>query len=248
MWLLLKWLRPETVPSPRRKKIPLGMRLQLQFYRSCLRILRKWYARYAFSDSILLTGNPAIRVYHEFRDIAFEAELKRLRLSLPERMLECSGTSSSLRNGRKGLRFYRCYHFEDSFLLDIDGQKVSIKHGQSHSFVSTLNGCLKEAEPTSLIPKYAFSGRRRDVKVSGTNKGIDISSSIAGSGPQRRGIPDNPTSFSRSDNGPSIRKGTGHLFGDDPLFGKIQEKPNPPVATPPPSIKNVEGVSIDESF
>lgn len=247
MRLLLKILRPKTVPSPNRKKIPFGTRVQLSLYRSCLKTLRKWYARYAFSDSVLITGSPSIRVYHECRDTAFEAELKRLRLSLPEGMLERSGASSSQQSKHNGL-FYRCFHFEDNFLLDIDGQKASIKHGQGRSFVSTLKGRLKESDATSLFPKYAFSAMRRDEKTTLTQKRSDISGSIANPDPQKGAAPDKPSSPTRPDNGPSFRKKTGPLFGDDPLLGKIPEKPEPPVVTPPPSIKNVEGVSIDESF
>lgn len=58
MRLLVKWLRPKVVPSPRRKKIPFGTRLQLFLYRRCIKKLTKWYCRYAFSDSVTLMGMP----------------------------------------------------------------------------------------------------------------------------------------------------------------------------------------------
>ena len=250
MRLLLKWFRPDIIPSPRRKRIPFGTRLQLQLYRSCLKILRKWYAKYAYSDSISISGSQesGIRIYHEFRDTAFEAELKRLRLSLPERILECRGVSSSQCIGRKDLLFYRSFHFEDNFLLEMDGQKVSIKHGRDRTFVSTLNGCLKETDATSLIPKYAFSCIRRDVKAACTKKKIGISDSITDSAPQIGYTSEKPSSSYRPNNGPSFKKESGHLFEDDPLYGKSQEKPETPATSPPPSIKNIEGVTIDESF
>lgn len=221
MRLLLKWLRPKTVPSPNRKRIPFGKRVRLSLYRSCLRTLRKWYQKYAFSDRITLSGKPSVKLCHEHRDTAFEAEIKRLRLSLSEGMLERNGASSSQPEKRKRQPYYRCFHFVDHLLLEVDGQKVSIDHGDGRSFVSTLNGRLKESDAATLVAKYAFSGSRREDK------------------------PSSPSSRPKS---VSLPRKPGGLFGDDPLFGKTPKKPEVPVSQPTPTIKNVEGVTIDESF
>lgn len=254
MRLLLKLLRPETIPSPNRKKIPLGTRIQLSLYRSCLMTLRKWYTKYAFSDSVVVMGSPTIRVFHEYRDLAFEAELKRLRMSLPEVMLERGGATSSRPDKRKRRPYYSNFRFEDTFRLDIDGQKVSIDHGDGRSFVATLSGHLKESDSESLIAKYAFSASRRQEHQEKGNatpaKRAGISSSIAGSGPARgpkHEWPTPPSSSNPTGPTPPARK-PGALFGDDPLLGRITEKPDKPVDKPSPTIKNVEGVTIDESF
>ena len=61
MRLLLKWLRPEVVPSPRRKKIPFGTSVPLYLYRRCIVKLTKWYFKYAFSDCMSHVGTPPVR-------------------------------------------------------------------------------------------------------------------------------------------------------------------------------------------
>lgn len=250
MKLLLKLLRPETVPSPNRKKIPFGTRVQLYLYRSCLKTLRKWYVKYAFSDKIVLSGKPAIRVFHECRDTAFEAELKRLRMGLQDGMIVRHGVSSSQPDKRKNRPYYRCFHFEDTLLVDIDGQKVSINHGKGRSFVSTLTGELWESDINSLIAKYAFTGSRHEEKAYSSKKVGGISSSIADSGPLKGAAPSSPTTGPKPTSTPPSppRRKPGPLFGDDPLFGKGIEKPESPVTTTPPTIKTVDGVTIDESF
>jgi len=246
MRLLLKLLRPETVPSPNRKKIPFGTRLQLSLYRSCLKTLRRWYRKYAFSDSIVISGNPAIRICHEYRDTAFEAEIKRLRMSLPEGMLERSGASSSQPDKTKRRLYHGCFHFVDHFLMEINDQKISIDHGDGRSFVSTAKGRLKESDVTNLVAKYAFSGSLREDKNAG-RKVESIKESIAGKDPPKGTMPEEPVKGTRPGRVTVPRK-PGSLFGDDPLLGKTPEKPESPTSNPAPPIKNVEGVSIDESF
>ena len=250
MRLLLKLLRPTTVPSPNRKNIPFGTRVQLSLYRSCLKTLRHWYAKYAFSDKIVISGKPAIRLFHECRDTAFEAELKRLRMGLPDNMIVRHGVSSSQTEKRNNRPYYRCFHFEDTVLLDVDGQKISINHGKGRSFVSTLTGELKESDTNSIIAKYAFAGSRHQEKEYTTKKVGGISASIAGSGPVKGTTPKSPSSGPKPTTTPPPppKKKAGPLFGDDPLFGKGIEKPEPPVTTTPPTIKTIDGVTIDESF
>ena len=111
MNLLLKLLRPERVPSPNRKKIPFGTRLQLFLYRSGLKRLKKKYCRCAYSDTMIIVGNPSIKVYHEFRDISFETELKRLNIPFTEGMIECTGATSHHPEKHKRQPSYNQFHF-----------------------------------------------------------------------------------------------------------------------------------------
>lgn len=248
MSLLLKIFRPEKVPSSNRKNISFGTRLQLFLYRSGLKRLKKRYCRCAFSDTIIITGNPSIKVYHEFRDISFETELKRLNIPFTEGMIECNGATSYHPDKRKWRSHYNQFHFEDTFLLAIDNQKISIKHGDGRSFVSTINGRLKESNDKGVLTKYLFSGSSRTGKAQQSRINTSISSTYSeliqddNTNQQGTGI-NNPQS-----GGQEIKKKTGPLFGDDPLLHGIKPdvKNDPEPETP--TTKTLEGVIIDESF
>lgn len=259
MQLLLKWLRPETVPSPKRKQIPLGMKIRLSLYRNCLNMMRKWYSRYAFSDVIEIQGTPRIKIIHEFRDLAFEAELKRMHITAPVVMQEKNGTSSSFTDKRNKRRHFGSFRLKDSFRMEINGQKVSVDHGDGRSFISTVKGRLKESRPDSLITQYAFSGSIREDKPAGTGKRGSISSSITETAPKPTGTAGKPEEGAAPAAGSTPPKGmpaqetpprrkSGSLFGDDPLLGRTDVKPEEPVSPPSPDIKTVAGVEIDESF
>lgn len=250
MRLLLKLLRPEKVPSPNRKSVPFETRMQLLLYRRCLKRLKRWYYRYAYSDSMIIVGNPSIKVYHEFRDIAFETELKRLRVTFSEGMIECSGATSHYTDKRKRHRYFKCFHFEDNFLLDIDNQKISIKHGNGRSFVSTINGHLKESNETSVLAKYVFSGSRHIERDKRTKINTSISSPYSGINPSDDSKQRGTEISTPRGGGQDIKKKSTPLFGDDPLFRGIIPG-NAPMLEPvkeTPTTKTLEGVIIDESF
>lgn len=244
MKLLLKLLKPDVVPSPRRKSIPFRTRVQLLLYGLCIKILRKWYSKYAFSDSIMLVGKQSIKLTHEYRDYSFEGELKRLHYQIPDTLKAVTGITSSLPKKQKIYLFRNYFSFEDRFLLEIDGQKISIEHNRGCSFNSSFKGQLKESDSNSLISRYVFSG---SLKLSGMGL----------SGERKHGKPNTakvpfeseilpeanvqPTTVV-----PSSRSRDG-LFSDDPLFRK-GGVPDERTNIIPSSIKEVEGVTIDESF
>lgn len=239
MRLLIKWLRPETVPSPKRKNIPFGTRLRLSLYRECLKILRNWYQKYAFSDTVVISGRPAIRICHEYRDIDFESELKRLRLPIQDDMIERQGNSSSQSEKSKRRTYYNCFHFKDHFVLDISDQRIAIDHGDGRAIVSTVKGMLKESDAANLVSKFFFVGNLKDDKMTNSGERVMVT---AYSSPQK--------TESRPQRIPSTQKSRG-LFGNDPLLGKGVRPikvPDAPVKAPEPKIKSVAGVEIDESF
>lgn len=250
MRLLLKLLRPEKVPSPNRKNVPFGTRLQLFLYRMCLKRLKRWYYRYAYLDNMIIVGNPSIKVYHEFRDIAFETELKRMRFTFSKEMIECSSATSYYNDKRKRHPYYKCFHFEDSFLLDVDDKKISIKHGNGRSFVSTINGHLKESNDTSVLAKYVFSGSQHFEKDKRTKINTSISHPYSGIIPSDDSKQRGTVISSSGRGGQDIKQKSAPLFGDDPLFRDIISG-NAPVPEPvkeTPITKTLEGVIIDESF
>lgn len=244
MQLFLKWLKPDVVPLPRQKNIPLGIQVQLFLYRHCLKTLSKWYQKYAFSDSIVLAGNPMLRVIHEYRDYTFETELKRLHIPYSGEMTDVIGVSSHFLEKKRKHRYYNCFCFEDHFLFEIDGKQISIEHKQGRSFASTIKGHLKESNSENIYAKYVFAGSLRANKIDmscGRPSSEAPSSSITSS--VRRTAPiANIAGFN-----PKITK-VGGLFGDDPLLEGKQEVQEAATHIPSANIKNVEGVTIDESF
>lgn len=262
MRLLMKWLRPETVPSQRKKHLPFGTRLRLDVYRKCLTVLRKWYGRYAFSDMVTLPGRPQTKVCHEFRDCSFEAELKRMHMPVPEEILIRNGQAVTRKKTFRGLPHFRDFRFEDTMTVVMGGQRISVNRGQGDSFSSTLAGVLKETDDNSLLRKYIFTAaapaerEQQPAKARG-----DLSTSISGGRTQPRPTADpRPAGSKTADRpAPASPRRQGPLFKDDPLLGKIKDGPQPastpapapapaPEEKPAPSIKVLDGVVIDDSF
>ena len=259
MRLLLKLLRPDTVPSPNRKNIPFGTRVQLALYRKCLTKAMRRYAKLAFSDGIVLEGRPSVRILHEFRDVNFEAEVKRMRLVPKDVMVECAGTTSHWPDRDRSRGIPRYFHFKDTFSLVVDGQKTSIEHGDGRSFVSAVNGRLKETDAAALYAKYIFSASRRGVKQEASVKeslaapatpaksAPDTTPSVAPTPSVASATADRPATAARP-----AKKRTGPLFGGDPLLketqGPASESPKPAAPEPVKTIKKLAGVEIDDSF
>lgn len=244
MRLLLKWLRPEVIPSPRRKDIPFGEKARLFLYKRCILILKKWYSRYAFSDSIFLNGISPIKLVHEHRDYDFENELKRLHIPLPVNMVDHTGPVSSAQERNKKRPFYKNFYFEDQLHLEADGQIVSISHGKGRLFNSKIKGKLKESDRTSSILQYVFTGSLNNIKsgrpgTSVSNNNIKSSSTSFQEIITFSGLP--------TDDFPQSKK-IGGLFGSDPLLEKKSGASKQSKHTQPSFIKIVEGVEIDESF
>lgn len=244
MRLLLKWLRPEVIPSPRRKNIPFGEKTRIFLYKRCILILKKWYSRYAFSDSIFLNGISPVKLVHEHRDYDFENELKRLHIPLPVNMIDHTGLISSVPERNMRRPYYKSFYFDDRLYLEADGQIISINHGKGRLFDSKIKGKLKESDRTSSILQYVFTGSLNNIK-----------SGRAGTRVQNNNIKPLSTSSQETITFPSLpidaslqSKKTGGLFGSDPLLEKKTDISNNPKKEQPSCIKIVEGVEIDESF
>ena len=255
--LLLKCLRPVTVPSPNRKHLSFGTRIRLEAYRKCLKVLRKWYGRYAFSDVVTLPGRPQTKVVHEFRDLSFEAELKRLRIQVPENTIVRNRQASARKRSFGCLPHFRDFRFVDTMTLVIGGQRIAVSRGLDDSFSSTLNGILKETDENSLIRKYIFTASapsQPEQRPSRTKAPSFTSISDNAPSPEEDSSGPKPLSPRASDPPhPERRRKQGPLFKDDPLLGMIREQPAPsPLSTPEekpiPTTRAVAGVIIDESF
>lgn len=231
MLFLLNWLRPKTVPTPKRKSIPFWARIQCIIYSVCLKLLKKFYVKYAFSDLITIKGKPNIKIYHEYRDRQFESELKRLHIILSDNMIDVPSCFSTHLNRRVTL-FYKCFQFSNTLIVDIDGDKITLNHGADRSFITTMKGCLKESDLIDSLLKYSFSGILKEYTSAKTESFRNHFSNQQESSSINRRI-------SASDNS---------IFGNDPLFGNMPQSAINIYDTTCSTIKHLEGVSIDESF
>lgn len=232
MRLLIKWLRPINVPSPKRKNIPFRVRIQCELYSICLKILKKYYTKYAFSDYLTIKGGAHIQICNEFRDSQFEAELKRMHIILSDSMIDVPNRHSSHSGSRGIALFFKCFHFSNSLFIDINGEKITLEHGDGRSFITTMKGYLKESDASNLLLKYSFSGLYKDSISTKTNS-IRCQHSIQQDIlPKNRRVSEKPNS----------------LFGNDPLLeGEIKQSKSLE-GNSSSTVKHLEGVSIDESF
>lgn len=244
MRFLMKWLKPDVVPSPRRKNIPFGTRVQLLMYRQCLKRLRKWYSKYAFSDSVILTGKQSLKITHEYRDFLFESELKRLHLQSSDSVKEILGTKSYTPEKCQRRRYLSYFCFEDHFLLEIDGRKISIEHNRSQSFNSSFKGQLKGSDGGSLLSRYIFSCSfyGNNIDLLGTGKQINAHTVCTTDDDHFKA----PT-FDKRPAAITSNRRPESLFGEDPLYGygKVQFDR---AKQAPFMIKELAGVTIDETF
>ena len=211
MRLLLKWLRPDTVPPPSKKHLPFGTKLRLDVYRSMLKLLAREYPKYAFSDTVSLPSINA-KLTHEFRDTSFEAELKRLRLLQKDQMVLRDESVSTVRRRRNNLLFFKQFRFIDLLILEVDGQKVTIRRDEECSFSASRGGKLKESEVGSLLSQYQFTGPA-------ASKQMSRSIATPEAQPKGGGQPAPKTGGEKQET-PRKEPRKGPLFGDDPLFRK----------------------------
>ena len=215
MRLLLKWLRPDTVPSPGRKNLPFGTRLRLDLYRSALNLLAKHYKKHAFFDTLSLPGSQ-VKLIHEFRDTAFEAELKRMHMLQKDQMVLKDGCVSS-KQAKKNSFFFKQFHFEDVLVLDTPEQRVIIRRGSACSFEAARGGKLKESEAGSLVSQYQFTGASVSKQPVQPSTAPNTASKTETGSASRKNV-------GRADEGkkgPSQNEPRqGPLFGRDPLLHK----------------------------
>ena len=223
------------------------MKLRLGIYRRRLLRLRKYYARYAYSDTVTMQGRPGIKIVHEHRDPAFEAELKRMRILPPESLVERDRASVSGSGRNASRRFYSEFRFEDSLVVTAGGQKTVISREEESAFYTSIPGRLRTSATECVVGRYQFTGSLA-ASLSTPRAGGTVPPSQGPERPMATGQ-DKPLGGGRAK---AVKEGP--LFKDDPLLGQsypasrtIQPAPTP-ASAPAPKMKSVAGVEIDESF
>ncbi len=149
-------LRP--VDSKLRMRKPgFWVRIHVSLYKAALKRLQKSYRYYAVYDVVSLDGG-AVKLVHEYRDLAFENEL--LRNKIIDGKSQGAGELVH-KVERKGSRFlFRYFDFVDILTIYADGKEIRIRRDE----------CLSVDGNTdmSVIGKYAVGLiMGADVKASG---------------------------------------------------------------------------------
>jgi hypothetical protein len=226
--------------------------MRLGLYRSALNLLARQYRKYAFFDTVSIPRSQA-KLIHVFRDSEFESELKRMHLLQKERMILREGIIAREGKRRKSLLFFKQFCFEDILILDIDGQRVTIRRGDSCSFEATRSGSLKQSAPENLLSQYQFTDTVA-AKVSSRSISTPVTAPKG-----KEAVSQTNDGEGRHDNGGKQPAGhaprKGPLFGEDPLLrmdpGYLKDPKkasDPPIPVTRPALKRVAGAEIDESF
>lgn len=125
-------------------KLPNGfLSFKIAAYRFFLRRLLKTYLHYAQSDTVVV-DKGRVKVVHQYRDEAFESELRRNKIDFELKMSAWSLPLSVRKSdGKWCLGFFK---FKDRLSVYVDGKELHIRHDDCFSIDGTtpvkVKGCL----------------------------------------------------------------------------------------------------------
>ena len=131
---------------------------KIWFYERLLRRLLRSYNHYAIYDTIFL-NEGRIKVVHEYRDLEFESELRRNKITFKEDVIS---QSFPLVKPKSSLKWYFGYfRFKSKLSLYADGKELFISHDDNYSVDGTLlpkiKSSVKEDAMTHSIIKVVSS-------------------------------------------------------------------------------------------
>ena len=123
-----------------KRKKPDGFdKFRIRLYQGILKRLMKSYAYYAVYDTIEIQER-GVTIRHEFRDLAFESELKRNKLEFPHKM-------------QKQRSHFRYFRFIDSLYMTVDGKDLCVKHDDAVAISGKLKNKTRYLSGTGGIPQ-----------------------------------------------------------------------------------------------
>lgn len=134
------------------------IKTKIWLYKRLLRRLLRSYNHYAIYDTILL-NQGRIKVVHEYRDLEFESELRRNKITFKEDVVS---QSFPLVKPKSSLKWYFGYfRFKSKLSLYADGKELFISHDDNYSVDGTLlpkiKSSVKEDAMTHSIIKVVSS-------------------------------------------------------------------------------------------
>ena len=188
--MLIKLIRPQDIPN--RKA---DWSWKVRFFRWVLVRLLPLYKKCAISDTIHIGETQII---HNVRDYWYEQELQRFHIDTAQH-LEKQAKPYVL---KRKYRHSALFNWSESLLVFHNGQSYNIKHSESLSFETELEGQLKVSTDKDFIYRSEFTAVAAKVqKVINTEK--RVSPVIADNRPKPIEQPSKPK-ISVKDNIPTI--------------------------------------------
>lgn len=156
-----------TDPELRRKSDGRLVRWKTRIYQFCLKSLAVSYSHYAMSDTVVI-DNGAIRITRELRDVEFENELNRNKISFTSPLT--SQTFPMTRQKNKARKFFYYFRFEDFLRITIDGKELYIRNNDRHTIDGTVNACLKCTENGEGLSMSVINIRKTGHESSGHDR------------------------------------------------------------------------------
>lgn len=111
----------------RRRKLKWSEKAKIALYLWVLRRGLKAYRRYAIYDEISL-DEGRVRIIHEYRDHAFEKELKTAKV-ISQLSFKTSSFPFKTPASMRGFR-HRWFDFTDVLQISVDGRELKVEHGE----------------------------------------------------------------------------------------------------------------------
>lgn len=113
---------------------------RIELYDFILKRLLKSYSHYAISDTVLIESK-GVKLIHEYRDMEFENELSRNKISFLPRVKAVTLPYSQRKPRRKS--FFSYFRFKDTLAVDVDGKKLYLAHDDIYSVSGNLKANAK---------------------------------------------------------------------------------------------------------
>lgn len=258
--LLILVLRPNE-SIWRRRKLTSGEQLRVSLYRWILMRGKKAYRRLAVSDVISMSGGR-VKVVHEYRDLEFERKLKEAKIAVPHSYKAAVYPFESVTRSRQ--RGWKWFNFTDTLSVEIDGQKVSVEHGELYKVCGSAKATAKRTGPDDVLDA-TFLTMAVSLAKSSAVRQSNRSAQQSGQSSQQSGSTSQQPRPMKKGKGLVGVEGRG-VFGKNPRpdlnlqqevepetvdSGSVQSVPEVPAQVPskqPPVIISKRGLDIDTSF
>lgn len=267
--MLISALRP-TNAQLRKRKLSWPLSLQIWLHARLVTALAHFYRKYAVHDLLRLADGTSVQI--EERDLDFEHEMSVARIDTKLRFSAVVVPMQPLVSEPIRLRWFRgCFNWHRSVTLrDAEGRCLVIDHTAKTAIGGDRNLKAELSPADSFISAVRVTQRgtiRRSISnIADSNR--QEPESTTSSRPQvrrRRRIPP-PSEIPRSlvegeeddtSTQPEVQTGTNkgrRSPAPEPIPASIatkypgDEAEQPPATTPPPTLKEMRGFDLDDSF
>lgn len=199
---------------------PFLLQCQKGLFSFCISCMQNLYRRYAYHDTIDLAG---VKIVQTCRDEEFEGWLKAIGRDVKPHM-EPSKTATSAQNASyMSQPFYSFFRFERKLTICQNGKVLMISHSPRLFVSNEIMGSFKKSCSSDIIIRTELKSSFSKASTRTSEKEPDVPKTL-----QQQETTHNKVSLGKPSAPP--------VFKTEPI---VQEKP---------SVKQMRGVEIDESF